>query len=119
MICLPSAGTDRGASQITLGWKEMKWEEARKEAFTWPALRSRADMTLEGLESVAEVIQREKKLPCKTCGKEVPWTKREDIENSQGGHGSRKGCLPGLFEGCQEATNPKVRDMFQQLLNLR
>jgi len=86
-----------------------------KEAFTCQHCGAEADMTLEGLESVAEVIQREKKLPCKTCGKEVPWTKREDIEIVKVAMEAEKDASQAYSKAAKKTTNPKGRDMFQQL----
>ena len=86
-----------------------------KEAFTCQHCGAEADMTLEGLESVAEVIQREKKLPCKTCGKEVPWTKREDIEIVKVAMDAEKDASQAYSKAAKKTTSPKGRDMFQQL----
>jgi len=95
--------------------KEMKMGGSTKEAFTCQHCGAEADMTLEGLESVAEVIQREKKLPCKTCGKEVPWTKREDIEIVKVAMDAEKDASQAYSKAAKKTTSPKGRDMFQQL----
>jgi len=88
---------------------------SKKETLTCQHCGAEADMTLEGLESVAEVIQREKKLLCKTCGKEVPWTKREDIEIVKVAMEAEKDAHQAYSKAAKKTTNPKGRDMFQQL----
>jgi rubrerythrin len=87
----------------------------KKEPLTCQHCGAEADMTLEGLESVAEVIQREKKLLCKTCGKEVSWTKREDIEIVKAAMEAEKDACQAYSKAAKKTTNPKGRDMFQQL----
>jgi rubrerythrin len=87
----------------------------KKETLTCQHCGAEADMTLEGFESVAEVIQREKKLLCKTCGKEVPWTKREDIEIVKVAMEAEKDAYQAYSKAAKKTTNPKGRDMFQQL----
>ncbi len=93
----------------------MRMGGSTKEAFTCQHCGAEADMTLEGFESVAEVIQREKKLLCKTCGKEVPWTKREDIEIVKVAMEAEKDASQAYSKAAKKTTNPKGRDMFQQL----
>lgn len=88
---------------------------SKKETLTCRHCGAEADMTLEGLENVAEVIQREKKLPCKTCGKEVPWTKREDVEIVKVAMEAEKDASQAYSKAAKKTTNPKGRDMFQQL----
>jgi rubrerythrin len=87
----------------------------KKETLTCQHCGAEADMTLEGFESVAEVIQREKKLLCKTCGKEVPWTKREDIEIVKVAMEAEKDAYQAYSKAAKKTINPKGRDMFQQL----
>ena len=87
----------------------------KKETPTCRHCGAEADLTLEGLESVAEVIQREKKLLCKKCGKEVPWTKREDIEIVKVAMEAEKDAYQAYSKAAKKTTNPKGRDMFQQL----
>jgi rubrerythrin len=87
----------------------------KKETFTCQHCGAEADMTLKGLESVAEVIQREKKLLCKTCGKGVPWTKREDVEIVKVAMEAEKDAYQAYSKAAKKTTNPKGRDMFQQL----
>jgi rubrerythrin len=88
---------------------------SKKETLACQHCGAEADMTLEGLESVAEVIQREKKLLCKTCGKEVPWTKREDVEIVKVAMEAEKDASQAYSRAAKKTTNPKGRDMFQQL----
>jgi rubrerythrin len=88
---------------------------SKKETLTCQHCGAEADMTLEGFESVAEVIQREKKLLCKACGKEVPWTKREDIEIVKVAMEAEKDAYQVYSKAAKKTTNPKGRDMFQQL----
>ena len=88
---------------------------SKKETLTCQHCGAEADMTLEGLESVAEVIQREKKLLCKTCGKEVPWTKREDIQIIKVAMEAEKDAYQAYSKAAKQTKNPKGRDMFQQL----
>lgn len=93
----------------------MRMGGSKKETLTCRHCGAEADMTLEGLENVAEVIQREKKLPCKTCGKEVPWTKREDVEIVKVAMEAEKDASQAYSRAAKKTTNPKGRDMFQQL----
>jgi len=93
----------------------MRMGGSKKETLTCQHCGAEADMTLEGLESVAEVIQREKKLLCKTCGKEVPWTKREDIQIIKVAMEAEKDAYQAYSKAAKKTTNPKGRDMFQQL----
>ena len=74
-----------------------------------------ADMTLEGFESVADVIKREKKHPCKTCGQELPWTDREDIKAVKVAMEAEKDAYQTYSKAAKKTINPKGRDMFQQL----
>jgi rubrerythrin len=90
-------------------------ESGKKETLTCRNCGAEADMSLEGLESVAEVIQREKKLLCKTCGKEVPWTKGEDIKIVKVAMEAEKNAYQAYSKAAKKTTNPKGRDMFQQL----
>ncbi len=87
----------------------------KKETLTCQHCGAEADMTLEGLESVAEAIQREKKLLCRTCGKQVPWTEREDIAIVKVAMEAEKDASQAYSKAAKKTTNPKGRDMFQQL----
>ena len=95
--------------------REIEPETSSKKAFACQHCGAEADMTLQGFESVSEVIQREKKLLCKTCGKEVPWTKREDIEIVKVALEAEKDAYQAYSKAAKKTTNPKGRDMFQQL----
>ncbi len=90
-------------------------ESGKKATLACRNCGAEADMSLEGLGSVAEVIQREKKLLCKTCGKEVPWTKREDLEIVKVGMEAEKDAYQTYLKAAKKTTNPKGRNMFQQL----
>lgn len=74
-----------------------------------------ADMTLEGFEGVEEVIRREKKLPCKRCGKGVLWTEREDVKAVKVAMEAEKEASQFYSKAAKKTRNPKGRDMFQQL----
>jgi len=90
-------------------------ESGKKEALTCQHCGAEADITIDGFEGVAEVIQREKKLRCKTCGKDVPWTKREDIEIVKAAMEAEKDASQAYSKAAKKTTNPKGREMFQQL----
>ncbi len=55
-------------------------EEMTKESYTCQHCGAEAELTVEGFETVADVIKKEKKLSCKTCGKDISWTGREDLK---------------------------------------
>jgi rubrerythrin len=86
-----------------------------KEMLTCQHCGAEADMTLEGFESVADVIKREKKRPCKTCGQELPWTDREDIKAVKVAMEAEKDAYQTYSKAAKKTINPKGRDMFQQL----
>ena len=86
-----------------------------KETYACQHCSAEADMTLDGFESVADVIQREKKLLCKTCGEEVSWTKREDIEAIKVAMEAEKNAYQTYSKAAKNTKNPKGRNMFQQL----
>jgi rubrerythrin len=88
---------------------------SNRETFTCHQCGAEADITLEGFESVADVIQREKKLPCKKCGKEVPWTKREDIKAVKVAMEAEMNAYQVYSKAAKKTKNPKGRDMLQQL----
>jgi rubrerythrin/predicted RNA-binding Zn-ribbon protein involved in translation (DUF1610 family) len=95
--------------------QEMEPEKKSEKAFACQHCGAEADMTIEGVESVAEVIQREKKLLCRACGREVSWTKREDIEIVKAALEAEKEASQAYSKAAKKTTNPKGRDMFQQL----
>ena len=86
-----------------------------KETLTCQHCGAEADMILEGFEKVEDVIRREKKLACKSCGKEIPWTEREDIKAVKIAMESEKGAYQNYSKMAKKTKNPKGRDMFQQL----
>ena len=90
-------------------------EPVSKKAFTCDHCGAEADITLAGFEGGAEVIQREKKLLCKTCGKAVPWTKREDVEAIKVAMEAEKNAYQNYSKAAKKTKNPKGRDMLQQL----
>jgi rubrerythrin len=90
-------------------------EPSSKKAFACDHCGAEADITLAGFEGVAEVIQREKKLLCKTCGKAVPWTMREDVEAIKVAMEAEKNAYQSYSKAAKKTKNPKGRDMFQQL----
>jgi rubrerythrin len=87
----------------------------KKEMLTCHHCGAEADMTLEGFESVADVIKREKKRTCKTCGQDLPWTDREDIKAVKVAMEAEKEAYQTYSKAAKKTINPKGRDMFQQL----
>lgn len=86
-----------------------------KEIYACQHCRAEADMTVEGFESVADVIKREKKLLCKTCGKDISWTDREDLKAIRVAIEAEKEAFQSYSKAAKRTKNPKGRDMFQQL----
>ena len=86
-----------------------------KETYACQHCGAEADMTLEGFERVEDVIKRERKLPCKSCGKEVPWTEREDLKAIRVAMEAEKEAYQAYSKAAKRTRNPKGRDMFQQL----
>jgi rubrerythrin len=87
----------------------------RKEILTCQHCGAEADLTLEGFEKVEDVIQREKKLPCKTCGQGLPWTDREDIKAIKVAMEAERNAYQTYSKAAKKTMNPKGRDMFLQL----
>lgn len=87
----------------------------KKETLTCQQCGAEADITLQGFESVVDVIQREKKLPCKTCGKDLPWTDREDIKAVKVAMEAEMNAYQAYSRAAKKTINPKGRDMFRQL----
>ena len=87
----------------------------KKETLTCRQCGAEADITLEGFENVVDVIQREKKLPCKTCGQGLPWTDREDIKAVKVAMESEMNAYQAYSKAAKKTINPKGRDMFRQL----
>jgi len=90
-------------------------ETNSKKAFACHHCGAEADMTLEGFESVGDVIKREKKLTCKSCGHDLPWTDREDINAVKVAMEAEKDAYQAYSKAAKRTKNPKGRDMFQQL----
>jgi len=86
-----------------------------EETLTCQHCGAEADMILEGFEKVEDVIRREKKLACKRCGKELPWTKREDVKAIKVAMEAEKEAYQNYSKMAKKTKNPKGRDMFQQL----
>jgi rubrerythrin len=86
-----------------------------KEIYACQHCGAEADMTVEGFESVTDVIKREKKLFCKTCGKDISWTDREDLKAIRVAIEAEKEAFQSYSKAAKRTKNPKGRDMFQQL----
>ena len=87
----------------------------KKETLTCRQCGAEADITLEGFENVRDVIQREKKLPCKKCGQGLPWTDREDIKAVKVAMEAEMNAYQAYSKAAKKTINPKGRDMFRQL----
>lgn len=77
--------------------------------------RAEADMTLEGFETVADVIKREKKLTCPSCGGVISWTHREEIKAIKMAMEAELDAYQTYSKAARRTKNPKGKDMFQQL----
>ncbi len=86
-----------------------------KEVYACQYCGAEADMTVEGFENVADVIKREKKIPCKNCGKNIDWTDREDLKAIRLAIESEKGASQAYAKAAKRTKNPKGRNMFEQL----
>jgi rubrerythrin len=86
-----------------------------KETYTCQHCGSEADITIEGFEKVEDVIKRDKKLSCKTCGKEISWTEREDLKAIRVAMEAEMGASQFYSKSARKTKNSKGRDMFQQL----
>jgi rubrerythrin len=87
----------------------------RKEILTCRHCGAEADLTIEGLEKVEDVIRREKKLPCRSCGQGLPWTGREDIKAVEVAMEAEKNAYQAYSKAAKKTIDPKGRDMFLQL----
>ncbi|MGO8991381.1 MAG: ferritin family protein [bacterium] len=87
----------------------------KKETLTCQQCGAEADITLQGFESVVDVIQREKKLPCKTCGQDLTWTGREDIKAVKVAMEAENNAAQSYSKAARKTRNPKGREMLQQL----
>jgi len=86
-----------------------------KETYLCQHCGAEADMTIQGFEKVEDVIKREKKLSCKTCGKEISWTEREDLKAIRVAMEAEMEASQFYSKSAKKTKNPKGRDMFQQL----
>ena len=86
-----------------------------KETYACGHCGAEADMTIEGMEKVEDVIRRERKLPCKNCGKEIPWTGQEEIKAIRVAMDAEKEAFQAYSRMAKMTRNPRGRDMFQQL----
>ena len=86
-----------------------------KETYLCQHCGAEADMTIQGFERVEDVIKREKKLSCKTCGKEISWTEREDLKAIRVAMEAEMEASQFYSKSAKKTRNPKGRDMFQQL----
>jgi len=86
-----------------------------KKIFSCDHCGAEADMTVEGFEGVEEVIKRNKKMACKGCGQDLPWTGREDLKALQVAMEAEKEAYQFYAKAAKKTKNLKGRDMFQQL----
>ncbi len=86
-----------------------------KESYACKHCGAEAELTVEGFETVADVIRREKKLSCKTCGKDISWTHREDLKGVKVAIEAEKEASQAYSKAAKRTRNPKGRDIFQQL----
>jgi rubrerythrin len=95
--------------------KGEKMAISSKETYACQHCGAEADITLEGFESVADVIRRDKRVSCKKCGKEVSWTEREDLKAIKVAMEAEKEAAQSYSKASKKTRNPKGRDMLQQL----
>lgn len=74
-----------------------------------------ADMTIEGIEKVEDVIHRTHALTCTHCGKDISWTRREDLKAIEVAMGAEKEASQFYAKASKMTKDPRGRDMFQQL----
>ena len=87
----------------------------KREAVICQHCGAEADLTLEGFEKVEDVIRREKKLTCKSCGQDLRWTEREDIKAVKVAMEAEMNAYQAYSKAAKKTINPKGRDMFRQL----
>jgi rubrerythrin len=87
----------------------------KREAVICQHCGAEADLTLEGFEKVEDVIRREKKLTCKSCGRDLPWTDREDIKALKVALEAENNAAQSYSKAAKKTRNPKGREMFLQL----
>lgn len=86
-----------------------------KETFICEHCRAEADMSLEGFETVADVIKREKKFTCPSCGQEMAWTHQEEMKAVKMAMEAEMDAYQTYSKAARRTKNPKGKDMFQQL----
>lgn len=86
-----------------------------KEVYACQHCGAEADMSVQGFESVADVIKREKKIPCKKCGKNIAWTDREDLKAVRVAIEAEKEAFQSYAKAAKRTKNTKGKNMFQQL----
>ncbi len=86
-----------------------------KETYACQHCGAEADITLEGFEKVEDVIRRTKKGICKACGKEIPWSIREEIKAVRVAMEAEKEAYQAYSKAAKMTKNPRGKDMFQQL----
>jgi len=86
-----------------------------KENYACEHCGAEADITIEGFEKVADVIKREKRLSCKTCGKEIPWTEREGLKGIRTAMAAEMEASQMYSKLRKRTRNARGREMFQQL----
>ncbi len=87
----------------------------KKEGFICQHCGAEADLTLEGFEKVEDVIRREKKLTCKSCGRDLPWTDREDIKAVKVAMEAENNAAQSYAKVAKKTRNPKGKEILQQL----
>lgn len=87
----------------------------KKETLICNHCGAEADMTIEGFESIEDLIKREKKITCKTCKKEIPWTEKEDLKAVRIAILAEKEAFQTYSKLEKKTRDPKGKDMFHQL----
>jgi len=95
--------------------QELEIETETRGPFACEHCGADADITLEGFEKVEDVIKRNKKLTCKGCGKEIPWTGKEERKAIEIAMEAEKEAAQFYSKASKKTKNAKGRDMFQQL----
>jgi len=87
----------------------------REETLKCGHCGSEADMTIEGFEALEDVIKREKKIYCKSCGKDIEWTEREDIKAIKVAIEAEKDAYQSYSKLSKMTRDQRGKDMFKQL----
>jgi len=74
-----------------------------------------ADMTLEGFEKAEDVIKRNKKLSCSSCGKDLSWTQREDFRAIEVAMQKEREASQFYLKISKQTKDPRGKDMLEQL----